>query len=61
MMSGDLPPSSREHFLMLDSAQDFMMTFPIGVLPVNPSLRTRGWSAMAWPQTLPNEITKQED
>jgi hypothetical protein len=27
---------------MLDSAHDFMMTFPIGVLPVNPSLRTRG-------------------
>jgi hypothetical protein len=53
MMSGLFPPSSRLTFFRLDLAQDSMMVCPIPVLPVKPSLRTFGWSAMAWPVTLP--------
>ena len=52
--SQSLPPSSSEHFLRLDSAHDLMMLCPISVEPVKPSFLTRGWSAMAWPQTLPD-------
>ena len=48
MMRGDLPPSSSEHFFRLDSAQDFMMLWPMGVEPVNPTFLTRGCSVMAW-------------
>ena len=53
MTSGDLPPSSSEAFFRLDSAHDFMMTLPISVEPVKPSLRTSGWSAIAWPHSPP--------
>ena len=42
MIKGDFPPSSREHFFKFDSAQDFMMLWPISVEPVNPSFLTRG-------------------
>lgn len=44
MISGLLPPSSREAFFKFDVAQDFMIVLPTGVEPVKPSFRTRGWS-----------------
>ena len=49
MIRGLLPPNSKEAFFKLETAQDFMMVLPTGVEPVNPSLRTSGWSAMACP------------
>jgi len=47
MMSGDLPPSSREHFLRLLLAQEAIICLPTGVDPVKPTLRTSGWSMIA--------------
>ena len=58
MMKGLLPPSSKETFFKLLLAQDLMITWPISVLPVKPSLRTSGWSAMAWPHWLPVKLQK---
>ena len=44
MMSGDLPPSSRDTFLTLLRAALFMMVWPTPVDPVNPTFRTSMWS-----------------
>ena len=55
IINGDLPPSSKDTFLRLLSAQDLIMTLPISVLPVKPSLRTSLWSAIAWPHWLPTK------
>lgn len=44
---GDLPPNSRDTFFRLESAHDLIMTFPISVLPVNPSFLTSGCVAIA--------------
>ena len=53
MTRGDLPPSSSDTFFRLESAQERMMVWPTSVLPVKPSLRTRGWLAIALPASEP--------
>lgn len=51
--SGDFPPSSNEHFFILDCAHDVMIVLPISVEPVKPNFRIKGWSAIACPVTEP--------
>jgi hypothetical protein len=55
-MLGDLPPSSRETFLIV-SAAPFMISAPVAVSPVKATFPTPGWAASAAPTVLPGPVT----
>src|SRR5215469_955466 len=57
MILGDLPPSSRVIFFRLLAPEALTISLPTSVEPVNATLSTSGWAAMAAPAVSPKPGT----